>query len=133
MSLSDLLISSAYAQDAAAPAMADSNSLLMNIAPILVIFVIFYFLVIRPQGKKIKAHQEMMGALKKGDMIVTGGGFLGKVTNVHDDIVTVDIGNGVEVRALKHTLSGLHDQNVPTLKPIKQDNAAKDASSARKN
>lgn len=127
MSLSDFLISSAYAQ-AAAPvttAAADTNSLFMNIAPILVIFVIFYFLVIRPQGKKIKLHQQMMDALKKGDQVVTGGGLLGKVINVHDNIVTVDVGNGVEVRALKHTLSGLQDQAVPTLKSVKTADAAR--------
>lgn len=109
MSLFDTLVSSAHAQ-AAAPAasMGGDNSLLMNIAPILVIFVIFYFLVIRPQSKKIKLHQEMMGQLKKGDAIVTGGGFLGTVVSVADDVVTVDLGGGQTVRALKSTLSGLH-------------------------
>ena len=128
--LSHLFISQAYAQavdtasTTAAPAMMDSNSLFMNVAPILVIFVIFYFLVIRPQGKKIKAHQIMMGGLKKGDSVVTGAGFIGHVTNVNDDIVTVDIGNGVEVRALKNTLSGLYGATAP-LQPLKQDNVKK--------
>jgi preprotein translocase subunit YajC len=120
-----MFISQAYAQAASAPAMSDTNSLFMNIAPILIIFVIFYFLVIRPQSKKIKAHQEMLNELKKGDQVVTGGGFLGNVVNVSDDnIVTVDLGNGMTVRALKHTLSGL--QQTATLSgPVLQDNKPK--------
>ena len=121
------LISTAMAAGDVTPAAPmTENSLLMNIAPILIIFVIFYFLVIRPQSKKIKAHQEMMGQLKKGDAVVTGGGFLGTVISVSDDHITVDLGKGVEVRALKHTLSGLQQP------AVKQDNAPKAKITAKK-
>ena len=105
MSLSDLFMSPALAQGVA-PA-AEGGSTLMSIAPLLLIFVIFYFLVLRPQSKKIKLHQEMLNALKAGDKVVTGGGFLGTVVSVNEQDVVVDLGNGVKVHALKHTLSGL--------------------------
>lgn len=111
MSLFSGLISAAYAADGVvpvAPTEAAQGSVLMNIAPILIIFVIFYFLVIRPQSKKIRAHQDMMNQLKKGDNIVTGGGFIGTVIAIQDDIVTIDLGKGMEVRALRQTLGGLH-------------------------
>ncbi len=117
-----MFISQAYAQAATTAATAsDTNSLIMNIAPILIIFVIFYFLVIRPQSKKIKSHQEMMNQLKTGDQVVTGGGFLGTVVSVNDDIITIDLGNKQIVRALKHTLIG-QQQAANTNGPVTQDN-----------
>ena len=113
-----MLISSAFAADVAAPAAAATagGSLFVNLAPLLIIFVIFYFLVIRPQSKKIRMHQEMLGGLNKGDSVVTGGGFLGTVVSTKDDEVIVDLGKGLEVRALKHTLSGLQQSAVPAVK-----------------
>lgn len=110
-----MFISSAFAQDAVA-ATASTGSMMTNLAPLLFIFVIFYFLVIRPQSKKIRAHQEMLGQLKKGDKVVTGAGFLGTVTQVTDTHVTVDLGKGVEVQALKHTLSGLQNDLITPVK-----------------
>ncbi|HEY1096368.1 MAG TPA: preprotein translocase subunit YajC, partial [Alphaproteobacteria bacterium] len=90
-----------------------------NLAPLLFIFIIFYFLVIRPQSKKIRTHQEMLGGLKKGDHVVTGGGFLGTVVSTKDDEVVVDLGKGLEVRALKHTLSGLQNSAITPI-PVKK-------------
>lgn len=110
-----MFISPAFAQDAAAAA-TSGGSIFANLAPLLFIFVIFYFLVIRPQSKKIRAHQEMLGQLKKGDKVITGAGFLGTVVSVNDTHVTVDLGKGLEVQALKHTLSGLQNDAIAPVK-----------------
>lgn len=75
-----------------------------SLMPLLLIFVVFYFLLIRPQQKRFKEHKNMLEALKKGDQVVTGGGLLGKVVKVEDDKVTLEIANGVEVSAIKATL-----------------------------
>lgn len=90
---------------AAAPS--DGAAIFMNIAPLLLIFVVFYFLLIRPQQRRVKEHQAKVGAAKRGDMVVTGGGLIGKVTKVMDDRneVEVEIASGVKVRAVKTTLS----------------------------
>ena len=73
--------------------------------PLLLIFVIFYFLMIRPQQKRMKEHQATIAAVKKGDEVVTGGGIRGKVTKVSDDEAEVEIAQGVRVRVVKSTLS----------------------------
>ncbi len=64
-------------------------------------FAIFYFLLIRPQQKKAKEHRNMLGALKKGDEVITGGGLVGKITGVADNIITVEISEKVRVRVVK--------------------------------
>lgn len=74
------------------------------------IFVVFYFILIKPQQKRLKQHQATLAALKRGDKVLTGGGIVGKITKVNDsDMVTVEIATGVEVTVLKSTLSGLVD------------------------
>ncbi len=103
----------AAAQDAAAPA-ADAAAMapgspLASLAPLVLIFVVFYFLLIKPQQKRMKEHQVLLGGLKKGDEVVTAGGIIGKITKVNaDDSFAVEIASGVEVRVLKSTISGLH-------------------------
>jgi len=79
--------------------------LVMGIAPWLLIFVIFYLLMIRPQQQRVKQHQATIAAVKKGDEIVTGGGVRGRVTKVNDDEVEVEIAQGVKVRVIKSTIS----------------------------
>lgn len=79
--------------------------LVMGIAPWLLIFVIFYLLMIRPQQQRVKQHQATIAAVKKGDEIVTGGGVRGRVTKVSDDEVEVEIAQGVRVRVIKSTIS----------------------------
>jgi preprotein translocase subunit YajC len=79
--------------------------ILMGIAPWLLIFVIFYFLMIRPQQQRVKQHQAAINAVKKGDDVVTGGGIRGRVTKVTDDEVEVEIAQGVKVRVVKSTIS----------------------------
>ncbi len=81
------------------------SAILVGILPWLLIFVIFYMLMIRPQQKRMKEHQAAIAAVKKGDEVITGGGIRGRVTKVMDDDVEVEIGQGVKVRIVKGTLS----------------------------
>jgi len=78
---------------------------LVGLLPWVAIFVIFYFLLIRPQQRRVKQHQTMIAAVKKNDVAVTGGGIIGKVTRVEDNEVELEIASGVKVRVVKGTLS----------------------------
>ena len=91
----------------AAPASAPSGttSVLVGIAPWLLIFVIFYVLMIRPQQQRVKQHQAAINAVKKGDDVITGGGIRGRVTKVSDDEAEVEIAQGVKIRVIKSTIS----------------------------
>ncbi|HEY0414682.1 MAG TPA: preprotein translocase subunit YajC [Allosphingosinicella sp.] len=73
--------------------------------PLLLIFVIFYFLLIRPQQQRVKQHRALIDAVKKNDVAVTGGGVVGKVTKVEDHEVELEIASGVRIRAVKALLS----------------------------
>ncbi len=93
-----MLISSAWAQ-AAGDAVPAGPGALEALLPIILIFVVFYFLLFRPQQKKVKQHKEMLSALRRGDRIVTGGGIVGTITKIVDDNeVQVEIAEGVRVR-----------------------------------
>ncbi len=96
----DFFISNAYAQ--AAPTGGSLGSMLL---PMLVIFGAFYFLLIRPQQKRQKAHTALVGALGTGDEVLTSGGILGKVTAVSEHYATVKIADGVEIKIQKSTVS----------------------------
>ena len=78
---------------------------LLQILPWVLIFAIFYFLMIRPQHKRMKEHQAQVAAVKKGDEVVTAGGIRGRVTKVTDEEAEVEIAQGVRVRVVKATLS----------------------------
>jgi len=95
-----VFISSAYAQTAPAAAVAggDMQSSLMSMLPLVLMFVVLYFVMIRPQMKKQKEHRAMIDALAKGDEVVSGGGLLGKVTKLGDSYVHIEVANGVEVQ-----------------------------------
>jgi len=95
-----MFISSAFAQTAPAAASAggDMQSSLVSMLPLLLMFVVLYFVMIRPQMKKQKEHKTMIDALAKGDEIITAGGFLGKVSKLGDGYLGVEIANGVEVQ-----------------------------------
>lgn len=80
-------------------------ALLINLAPWLIVFAIFYVLMLRPQQLRVKEHQAAIAAVKKGDEVVTGGGIRGRVTKVSDDEAEVEISQGVRVRVIKSTLS----------------------------
>jgi preprotein translocase subunit YajC len=81
------------------------SAILVGILPWLLIFVIFYMLMIRPQQKRVKEHQATIAAVKKGDEVITGGGIRGRVTKVMDEDVEVEIGQNTRVRVVKATLS----------------------------
>ena len=101
-----MFISSAYAQ-AAGTAAAPSGGLasFISIAPLFLIFVVFYFLMIRPQQRRMKALAASVQAVKKNDTVVTSGGIVGKVTKVEDMYVEVEIAPNTRVRVVKATLT----------------------------
>jgi preprotein translocase subunit YajC len=80
--------------------------------PLILIFVIMYFLLIRPQQKKVKEHQAMVAGLRRGDEIVTQGGLIGKITKVKDDAVEVEVelADGVRVRVIRQTIAHLRSK-----------------------
>jgi preprotein translocase subunit YajC len=98
-------------QTAPAGGSGGTAGLIMGIAPWLLIFVIFYLLMIRPQQQRVKQHQAEIAAVKKGDEVITGGGLRGRVTKVSDDEVEVELAQGVRVRAIKSTLSNVLTAN----------------------
>ena len=99
----DLLVTSAWAQDAGAA----SGSAWMQLLPLVLIFVVFYFLLIRPQTKRAKEHREMVGKLASGDEVVTTGGLLGRITEVGDNSLTVEVADGVRVKVQKFQVAQL--------------------------
>ncbi|MGK9165014.1 preprotein translocase subunit YajC [Inquilinus limosus] len=99
-----MFISEAYAQ-AADPGAAGGAGLLVQFAPLILIFVVFYFLLIRPQQKRAKEHRDMLAALRRGDRIVTGGGIVGTVQKVADDELTVEIAENVRVKVIRSTVT----------------------------
>ena len=83
-----------------------NDPLISTMVPLLLLFGIFYFLLIRPQQQRLKTHQQMVEAVKRGDTVVTAGGLIGKVAKVKDDgEVMVEIADNVQVRVLKSTLT----------------------------
>jgi len=98
----------------AAAAPSAGASFFIQTIPLVLIFVIFWFLLIRPQQKRMKEHQAQIGAVKKGDRVVTGGGLIGRITKVTDTEVEVELAQGVRVTAVKSTLTQVVD---PSAKP----------------
>ena len=96
-------ISPAFAQTAAG-----TGFDFISLVPLILIFVVFYFLLIRPQQKKMKAHKQMIENLRRGDRVITGGGIIGSVTRVTSaEEITVEIAEGVRVRISRSTISAL--------------------------
>lgn len=98
----NLFISDAWAQSGGG-----AGGGLISLLPIVVIFVLFYFLLIRPQQKRQKQHREMVAALSKGDEVVTVGGTLGKITDVGDNFITVEIADGVQIKVQRHAVQSM--------------------------
>lgn len=93
-----VFISSAFAQTAPAAAGGDMQSSLMGMLPLVLMFVVLYFIMIRPQMKKQKEHKAMIEAVAKGDEVVTAGGVLGKVSKIGDTFLGLEVANGVEIQ-----------------------------------
>jgi preprotein translocase subunit YajC len=88
---------------------------LVQFAPLILIFAIMYFLLIRPQQKKLKDHQAMVAALRRGDQVVTAGGLIGKVSKVKDDgkEIEVELSEGVKVRVVQNTIAQVLNKTEP--------------------
>jgi preprotein translocase subunit YajC len=101
-----VFISSAFAQTAPAAAAAGGGiqDSLMSMLPIILMFVVLYFIMIRPQMKKQKEHRAMVEALAKGDEVVTAGGLLGKVSSLGENFIGVEIASGVEVQVQRQAV-----------------------------
>jgi preprotein translocase subunit YajC len=99
---------------AATAAPSSGASFFIQTIPLVLIFVIFWFLLIRPQQKRMKEHQAQIAAVKKGDRVVTGGGLIGKVTKVGDTEIEVELAQNIRVQVVKSTLSQVVD---PTSRP----------------
>ena len=126
-----MFITPAFAQAAAAGG--DTNSMLMSLLPFALIFVIMYFLILRPQQKKVRDHAELVKNIRRGHTIVTTGGMVGKVTKVVDDEqIEFEISDGVRVRQMRTMIAGVRTKGEPAkdkaekadVKAIKDDTAA---------
>ena len=104
-----MLVTPAYAQTTGA-----APDMLISILPFVLIFVIMYFLIIRPQRTQLKKRQEMLNNVRRGDTVVTGGGLVAKVLKVNDNgELELDLGNGVKVTALRSTLADVRVKGEP--------------------
>jgi preprotein translocase subunit YajC len=121
-----MFITPAYAQAAGG---GDTNSMLMSLLPFALIFVIMYFLILRPQQKKVKDHAELVKNIRRGDTVVTTGGLVGKVTKVVDDEqIEFEISDGVRVRQMRSMVSGVRAKGEPARE--KADTAKEDSSAS---
>jgi preprotein translocase subunit YajC len=97
------------------------SDMLVSLLPFLLIFVIMYFLILRPQQKRAKEHQELVKNLRRGDTVITSGGLMGKVTKVVDDEqIEVEIAEGVRVRQVRSMVSGVRAKG----EPVKDDGSS---------
>ena len=101
MEILDFFIASAHAQDAS------SQGGLMSFLPLIVIFIIFYFLLIRPQMKRAKEHRKLVEELATGAEVVTNGGLLGRITSVDESFVTVEFADKVKIKVQKHAIASV--------------------------
>jgi preprotein translocase subunit YajC len=117
-----MLVSSAYAQSLFGGGGAgDSGSMIMSLLPFALIFVIMYFLILRPQQKKAKAHQDMVKNVRRGDTVVTNGGLIGKVTKViDDDQIEIEIADDVRIRQIRQMVTDVRAKG----EPVKDEAAA---------
>ena len=107
-----MFVTPAFAQ--AAPGAGGGGDLLLTLMPFIAIFAIMYFLIIRPQRQKMKAHDEMVKALRRGDTIVTSGGLIGKIARVVDDNeIQVDLAESVRVRLLRTSILEVRTKGEP--------------------
>ena len=114
-----MLITPAFAQGGAF----GGDNMLVSLLPFILIFVIMYFLILRPQQKKMKDHQELVKNIRRGDTVVTSGGLVGKVTKVvDDDQIEFEISDGVRVRQMRQMISGVRAKG----EPAKEKSEAKD-------
>lgn len=97
--------------------MAGEPSVIMSVLPLLLIFVVFYFLLIRPQQKRLREHDDFVKTLKRGDKVVTAGGVLGTISKVDEDVLVIEIAPEVKIRVVRDTVSHLVSKT-----PVANDN-----------
>ncbi|WP_439925506.1 preprotein translocase subunit YajC [Nitrobacter sp. JJSN] len=121
-----MFITPAFAQAAGA---GDTNNLLMSLLPFALIFIIMYFLIIRPQQKKAKEHKDLVKNIRRGDTVITSSGLVGKVTKVvDDDQIEFEIADGVRVRQMRQMISIVRAKGEPAKgEPTKGESAKKGA------
>ena len=116
-----MFITPAFAQGLPFGLGGDSGNMIVQFMPLILIIVIMYFLVLRPQQQRVKRHQEMVKALRRGDTVISNGGLVGKVTKiVDDDQVEVEIADGVRVRQMRSMVSDVRAKG----EPVKDDSAS---------
>lgn len=109
-----MFVTPAYAQAAGAPAAGGMSEILIQLMPILLLVVIFWFLIFRPQQKRVKAQQAMLSAIRRGDTVVTTGGIVGKVTKAVDgEDLEVEISQGVKVKLVRGMISDVRSKAEP--------------------
>jgi preprotein translocase subunit YajC len=105
-----MFITPAFAQGGGAP----SSDMLVSLLPFVLIFVIMYFLILRPQQKKVKQHQELVKGVRRGDTVITSGGLVGKVTKViDDDKIEIEIADGVRAVQIRSMVSDVRAKGEP--------------------
>jgi preprotein translocase subunit YajC len=126
-----MFITSAFAQDAAATTQSiGSTDMLFSVLPFVAIFAILYFLMIRPQQKRLREHQTLVSNLRRGDIVVTAGGLIGKIDRLVDDNeALVEIGEGVKVRVIRSLITDVRGKTEP-VRAANDENAEKNKKSA---
>jgi preprotein translocase subunit YajC len=125
-------ISQAFAQAAGGGGGGGLLDGIQGFIPLILIFVVFYFLLIRPQQKKMKQHRELVANVRRGDRVVTGGGIIGQVTKVvSDGEVMLEIADGVRVRVVKQTITDVLAKGEPVKGAKKDDDEDDDADDAK--
>ena len=105
-----MFITPAFAQGS----LLGGDNMLMSLLPFILIFVIMYFLILRPQQKRVKQHQELVKNVRRGDSVVTNGGLIGKVTKViDDDQIEVEVADGVRVRQMRQMITDVRAKGEP--------------------
>lgn len=106
-----MLITSAFAQGTSSSG--GGGDFLIQLLPFIAIFAIMYFLIIRPQQQRMKAHREMIANLRRGDTVVTSGGVIGKVTKVSDEELQAEIADGVRIRIVRSMVADVRAKGEP--------------------
>lgn len=116
-----MFVTPAFAQGSLFGGVGGDGGMLMSLLPFVLIFVIMYFLILRPQQKRVKSHQEMVKNVRRGDTVITNGGLVGKVTKViDDDQIEVEIADGVRIRQMRQMVSDVRAKG----EPVKDEAAA---------
>jgi len=116
--------SPAYA--AAGGAAAGSPNFLIQLLPFILIFVVFYFLLIRPQQKRMKEHKDMVANLRRGDVVVTSGGLVGKIAKVDEAEISVEVAEGVKVKVVRSMITDVRGKTEPAAKSDAKADASND-------